>query len=292
MPESFLSPTLVTKLLSKLDSQQNKPGLYLVSTPIGNILDMSFRAIHILRQAKYIFAEDTRQSKKLLNFYEINTRLISCHEYNEIESSKILTNDDIYALISDAGTPVISDPGYRVVNWCIENGINVIPVPGASSLVSALTASGLPTDAFTFYGFLPPKAQAKKTFLNKICDNDSTMIFFESPKKIVATLSCMLDMLGDRYCCVCREITKIFEEFKRGRLSELIEYFSVEKPVGEFVLVVAGNEKKDFDENSVFKELKKTLQKKTLKDSVQEISDKFCINKNIVYKKALELKRK
>jgi 16S rRNA (cytidine1402-2'-O)-methyltransferase len=150
----------VEKISQKLHDQQHRPGLYVVATPIGNIFDISLRAIYILKKSKYIFAEDTRQSKKLLNFYDIATPLISCHEHNEIGvsiTSRIKKNE-IYALISDAGTPLISDPGYKITNWCLAQQIDIIPIPGASALVAGLSAAGLPTDSFTFYGFLPPKS--------------------------------------------------------------------------------------------------------------------------------------
>ena len=145
MSYAFLSPTLLEKILNKISQQQNKPGLYLVATPIGNMFDISLRAIHILRSSKCVFAEDTRQARKLFDFYEIETQLIACHEYNEIDDSVIshIKEGEIYALISDAGSPMISDPGYRLVNWCVEREIEVFVVPGACAMVSALSLSGL-----------------------------------------------------------------------------------------------------------------------------------------------------
>ena len=184
--DAFFPPQISDTILRKLYEQQNKTGLYVVATPIGNIFDISLRALYILKKAKCIFAEDTRQSKKLLSFYGINTKLVACHEYNEIDDSvtSLIQQDEIYALISDAGTPTISDPGYRIVNWCIENSIDVFPIPGASAFVAGLSVSGLPTDNFAFHGFLPPKLQARKSALENLKSEKMTMILNQD-KKIV-----------------------------------------------------------------------------------------------------------
>lgn len=294
-----MSPQLIEKLNAKLLEQNHKPGLYVVATPIGNILDISLRAISILKQARYVFAEDTRQSRKLFDWYGIKTKLISCHEYNETDNSVIslIEKGGIYALISDAGTPAISDPGYKIVNWCLLNEISVFPIPGACAAIAALSASGMPSDRFTFFGFLPSKDRARKIFLSKLETETATMIFFESPNRLLNALNDMREIFGDRYCCVCRELTKIFEEFNRGKISEIIEYFSVYKPIGEFVILVTGcseqkiNEQK-INEKNVFDELDEILQSKSLKESVKLISDKYHIQKSIVYRKALELKEK
>jgi len=264
--------------------------LYVVATPIGNIFDISFRAIHILNQSKYIFAEDTRQSKKLLNFYEINTPLIACHEHNEISVASKIEKGEIYALISDAGTPLISDPGYRIVNRCIEIGIDVFPIPGASSVIAALSASGMPTDKFLFNGFLPPKSQARKSSLQEIKDIKASMIFLESPNRISATLTDMLEVLGNRRCCVCREITKIYEEFLRGNISDLLDHFSREQSLGEFVIIVEAAGEIGIDTETAFLELADLLKKETLKTVVEKISKKYKLPRKAVYEKALQLK--
>ncbi|MBR1734117.1 MAG: 16S rRNA (cytidine(1402)-2'-O)-methyltransferase [Alphaproteobacteria bacterium] len=281
------------KLNTKLLDQNHKPGLYIVATPIGNILDISFRAISILTKAEYIFAEDTRQSRKLLDWYEIkSTKLIACHEYNETHESitSLIENQKIYALVSDAGTPAISDPGYKIVNWCLQHGIDVHPIPGASSFVTALCASGMPSDHFAFFGFLPPKEFARKKFLKNLSNESGTMIFFESPKRLLKSLKNMLEILGDRHCCVCRELTKIFEEFLHGTISEIIEHFSKNNPIGEFVILISGNKKIEINEDTIWRELSELLQKKSLKESVKEIADKYNLSKNTAYQKALELK--
>lgn len=294
MFDSFLSPKLAENISKKVYMQKNKPGMYIVATPIGNILDFSLRAIHILRQAEYVFAEDTRQARKLFDFYEIKTKLIACHEYNELDNSitSIIKNNAIYALISDAGTPLISDPGYRIINWCLNNNIDVISVPGASATLAALSISGLPTDRFMFIGFLPEKKEAQKCILTDLRQQKSTMIFFESPKRLLNTLKNMNIILGDRDCCICKEITKIFEESVRGKLSEVINHFSNNNPLGEFTVIVAGNTSENQTNNmAAFVDLEATLQKLSLKDSVKYISKKYTIHKNIIYQKALEIKK-
>ncbi|MDR2157787.1 MAG: 16S rRNA (cytidine(1402)-2'-O)-methyltransferase [Holosporaceae bacterium] len=290
--ETFFSPQLLEKISQKMHDQQHKPGLYVVATPIGNIFDISLRAIHILKKSQYIFAEDTRQSRKLLDFYHIETPTISCHEHNECGSSVVskIKNDEIYALISDAGTPLISDPGYKIVNWCLSREINVFPVPGASSIMAGLSAAGLPTDTFTFCGFLPAKSAARRSNLTYLKTAKSTLVFLESPQRLLNTLKDMLEIFEDRRCCICREITKFFEEFKRENLSKLAEYFSENNPVGEFVIIVAGNEGNYVDESAIFSELARLLEKESLKSSVEKIAQKHKFSKKRLYEKALEIK--
>ncbi len=296
MSDALLSPQLLEKISSKISDQKNKPGLYIVATPIGNILDITFRALYFLKNAEYIFAEDTRQSRKLLNFYDIKSPMISCHQHNETSESlkKIMKKEGIYVLISDAGTPLISDPGYKIVNWCIQNRIDVFSIPGACSLIAGLSASGMATDNFMFCGFLSHKNNIRKISLNKLVEASSTLIFFESPKRVIETLIDMKEILGDRYCCICRELTKFFEEFKRGCLAELIEYFSINEPVGEFIIIVSGNKEISVDEEKIFQELTHLLKNTSLslRDARKNIAEKYHINKNHIYKKALEIKGK
>jgi 16S rRNA (cytidine1402-2'-O)-methyltransferase len=291
--DPLLSSALGEKISQKLHDQQHKPGLYVVATPIGNILDISLRALYILKKSKYIFAEDTRQSKKLLNYYEIKTPLIICHEYNEDHPSVVskIEPNNIYALISDAGTPLISDPGYRIVGWCIKHQIEVFPVPGACAPIAGLSAAGLPTDNFTFHGFLPPKARVRQSRLDSVKDMISTAVFLESPERILDSLQDMLKIFGDRYACICREITKIFEEFRRGNLSELIEYFSKNKPIGEFLVIISGKREISADKDAAFVELSAQLKTETLKNAVKEVFSKYGISKKAIYDKALEIKR-
>ncbi|MDR2723610.1 MAG: 16S rRNA (cytidine(1402)-2'-O)-methyltransferase [Holosporaceae bacterium] len=293
MTDALLSSILQEKISQKLYEQQHKPGLYVVATPVGNIFDISFRAIYILRKAKCIFAEDTRQSKKLLSFYEIRRPLVACHEYNEDSESIVskIEHNNIYALISDAGTPLISDPGYRIVTWCIRHQIDVFPVPGACAPIAGLSAAGLPTDSFTFYGFLPSKCQTRRSRLDDMKNMKSTSIFLESPERILDSLRDMLKVLGNRYVCICREITKIFEEFRRGNLSELIDYFSKNKPIGEFVIIISGNKENCRDEGEAFIELSAQLKTETLKTAVAKVFAKHRLPKRVIYDKALEIRR-
>ncbi|MDR1561399.1 MAG: 16S rRNA (cytidine(1402)-2'-O)-methyltransferase [Holosporaceae bacterium] len=291
MPDALLLPQLSEIFLHKLCEQQHSPGLYVVATPIGNIFDITIRALHILKNAKCIFAEDTRLSKKLLNFYDIKTQLIACHEHNEDKIVSFIQKNNIYALISDAGTPLISDPGYKLLNWCVGNDINIFPIPGACSVIAGLSASGLPTNCFTFHGFLPKKLNAQKRYLSDIKFAKETMIFFESPKRLLSTLSNMLDIFGDRFCCICRELTKVFEELRRCALSDSVKHFSINKPIGEFVLIVSGAKESHINQNEIFSHLCKLLKTNSLKNSVEEVSTRYCISKNIIYKKAIEIKK-
>src|ERR1041384_7983201 len=222
------------------------PGtLYIVATPIGNLEDISQRALRVLREVDLVACEDTRHTRKLLNHFGINTETISYHEHNERERAEelclILESGKSIALVSDAGTPLISDPGFRLVNAAIEKNISVVPVPGAAAVVAALAASGLATDQFFFAGFLPARANARRARLEEFAAIPATLIFYEAPHRISATLRDAIDVLGDRQAVVARELTKLHEEFARGRLSELAERFA--KPAdarGKIVLMISG----------------------------------------------------
>ena len=219
--------------------------LYIVATPIGNLEDITHRALRLLREVDLIACEDTRHTRKLLNHFGIETKTISYHEHNERERTEeicvLLESGKSVAIVSDAGTPLISDPGFRVVNLAIEKEISVVPVPGASALVAALSASGLPSDQFFFSGFLPPRANARSAALEKLRTIDATLIFYEAPHRIAATLRDALAVLGDREAVVARELTKLHEQFVRGRMSNLIERFSdVKRARGEMVLLITG----------------------------------------------------
>lgn len=218
--------------------------LYLVSTPIGNLGDFSFRAVEILKSVHRILAEDTRHSRTLLDRYDIKTPMSSYHEHNEAKATpklveRLLGGEDI-ALISDAGTPLLSDPGERLVKAAIDAGVTVIPIPGASAILSALVASGLPTDRFTFFGFLPRKGRERTQTLDEIASSRSTAILYEAPGRVAETLRELAERAGDRDAVVGRELTKQFEEFRRGTTASLSTYYS-ETPVrGEVVILVAG----------------------------------------------------
>ncbi len=218
--------------------------LFVVPTPIGNLEDMTFRAIRVLKEADLILAEDTRTSGFLLKHFEIKTPMQSHHKFNEHKTVENIVqrikNGQVVALISDAGTPAISDPGYLVVRQCVDNDIEVECLPGATAFVPALVSSGLPNDRFCFEGFLPQK-KGRQTKINELSTEQRTMIFYESPFRLVKTLTQLADVFGkDRKASVSREISKVFEETKRGTLADLSHYYTEHNPKGEIVVIVAG----------------------------------------------------
>ena len=219
----------------------DKGQLFVVGTPIGNLEDITLRAISTLKSVNLVLAEDTRVSKKLLDAHKIKTKMMSYHEHSSVKEIKkivdFLLNGKDLALISDAGTPTISDPGYGLIRDCIKNGIAIIPVPGASAISAAISISGLPSDSFTFYGFLPQKKGRLKKIQDLIHFNN-TIILFESPYRLEKTLKQLLENLGDRPVVVGRELTKLYEEIIRGNLSEVLEYFSKSKVKGEIVIMI------------------------------------------------------
>ena len=222
------------------------PSLYVVATPIGNLEDITLRAIRLLREVKLIAAEDTRKTKRLLKAYDIETPMTSYYEHNKQTKLKYILerlNEGDIALVSEAGMPGISDPGYELIAAAGEAGIKVVPIPGASAIVTALAASGLPTDRFSFTGFLPHKLSARRRMLESITKETGTIIILETPHRLTAALRNIKEILGDRKLAVCRELTKLHEEIFRGTVSEAIEHFK--EPRGEFTLVVEGRGKKE-----------------------------------------------
>ena len=217
--------------------------LYLVATPIGNLEDITLRALRVLREVDVIACEDTRHTRTLLNHYDIKTRMLSYHEHNERERAEelgaMLQTGANVAVVSDAGTPGISDPGFRLVNDAVARGSRVVAVPGPTALVAALIASGLPTDEFFFAGFLPARAGARRARLTELRALNSTLIFYEAPHRIGQTLADAREILGEREAAVARELTKLHEEVVRGRLRELVERFAAKDSArGEMVLVI------------------------------------------------------
>jgi 16S rRNA (cytidine1402-2'-O)-methyltransferase len=224
--------------------------LYLVATPIGNLDDITFRALKVLKEATLIAAEDTRHSLKLLTHFGIQPKkLISCFEHNVVkrvpEILEVLASGGSVALVTDAGMPAISDPGYQVVKAVSEKGFAVTPVPGASAVLAALAASGFAATPFTFIGFLPPKAGDRRGALLQVRSEERTLVFFESPHRLRQSLKDMLNVFGNRQAAVARELTKIHEEFVRGNLEEIGKHFKDKEPVGEFVVVVEAGERVD-----------------------------------------------
>lgn len=219
------------------------PGtLYLVATPIGNLADITHRALQVLRDVDLIACEDTRHTQKLLNHYGITTRTISYHEHNEqqraVQLIDQLKQGSSVAVVSDAGTPAISDPGFRLVRAAIESDVPVVPVPGPSALLSALIAAGLPTDEFFFAGFLPPRSNARRARLSELQSVPGTLIFYEAPHRLATTLKDAYEILGEREAVVARELTKMHEEIRRGRLSDLSNHYEREEARGEIVVLV------------------------------------------------------
>jgi 16S rRNA (cytidine1402-2'-O)-methyltransferase len=218
--------------------------LYLVATPIGNLEDISLRALRVLRQVDLIAAEDTRHTRKLLAHYEIDTPLLSYHEHsNDQRLQEILQRlqgADV-ALVSDAGSPLISDPGYELIRAAVERGVSVVPIPGASAVITALSAAGLPSDAFLFQGYLPRKRKERRALLEQQARYPYTLVFFEVPHRLQASLNDLVEILGpERPAAVCRELTKVHEEIVRGDLGEILNTLGSVEPRGEYTLVVAG----------------------------------------------------
>jgi len=215
--------------------------LYIVSTPIGNLEDITLRGLRTLKEVDYIAAEDTRHSRILLDKYEIKTSVLSYHSYSSDNKTEkiidLLKEGKSVALISDAGTPGISDPAYGLIKRAIEEDIRIVPIPGASSLLSAVVMSGLPMNQFLYLGFIPVK-KGRQTLLKSLAEEKRTIIIFESPHRLIKTLAQIKEYLGERQITVCREITKIYEEAIRGSISEVIKHFETKKPKGEFVLVI------------------------------------------------------
>jgi 16S rRNA (cytidine1402-2'-O)-methyltransferase len=230
--------------------------LFLVSTPIGNLGDMSHRAVEVLSSAALVIAEDTRHSRRLLEHYRVATPLSSYHEHNEAKETPRLIarlrGGDSIALISDAGTPLISDPGSRLVAAALEAEIAVVPIPGASSVMAALVASGLPLERFTFFGFLPRKGRERIDILTEIVESRGTVVLFEAPNRVSATLDALVEAgAGERQAVVARELTKRFEEFKRGSVAKLASVYGKADPKGEVVLVIAGAEERVVSERDL-----------------------------------------
>lgn len=223
---------------------RKKGALYVVSTPIGNLEDITLRAIRVLRKVDVIAAEDTRRAKRLLRRYRVKGPLTSLFEHNEPSKKeflvKRLVEGENIALISNAGTPGVSDPGFRLVQRAIEEGVEVIPIPGPSALIAALAISGLPTDSFHFFGFLPPKGAKRKRRLEEIKELRGTVILYEAPHRLLRTLTSLREICGDRQIVVARELTKLYEEAIRGTITEVIDGLEERQIRGEITLVVAG----------------------------------------------------
>lgn len=273
--------------------------LYIVATPIGHLADLSARAIETLRQVDLIAAEDTRNAARLLSTYQITTTVTACHDHNE--SFKLtqlldkLQRGQSIALISDAGTPLISDPGYRLVRAAHEAGIRVIPIPGACAAIAALSASGLASDRFSFEGFLPAKSHARRQTLNSLVSDSRTLIFYEAPHRIIDSLQDMVEIFGStREVTFAREITKTFETIKKSTMQELLDFVKDDpnQQKGEMVLVVAGANSDDQlpDQSKTDALLQRLLKDLPVKTAAQLAADLTGLKKNELYQRALLLK--
>ena len=268
--------------------KKDSNSLYLIPTPIGNLDDITIRSLNTLKIVDCILCEDTRETSKLLKKYNISKKLISCHEYNEKQIKdkvvNMLKEGKNLGLVTDQGTPIISDPGFVIVKEVIDNNINVIPLPGATAFVPALISSGIYPDPFLFYGFLNSKSSKQKKELEKLKSYTDTLIFYEAPHRIVKTLTNMLDIFGDRNISVHREISKMYEEIIRGKISDLIE--KCDNIKGEIVLVVEGNKDKvDYSNLSIVEHVNLYVDDgMDVKEAIKLVSKEREIAKSIVYK--------
>ncbi|MEA5573605.1 16S rRNA (cytidine(1402)-2'-O)-methyltransferase [Calothrix sp. UHCC 0171] len=273
-----------------------KPGtLYIVGTPIGNLEDMTFRAVKTLQNVDLIAAEDTRHTGKLLQHFQVKTPQISYHEHNS--SSRIpellqkLSEGKTIALVSDAGMPGISDPGYELVKSCVDAGILVVPIPGVSAAITALSASGLPTDKFVFEGFLPPKTHQRREQLEILQTETRSLIFYESPHRLRATLQDFAEVLGrQRQIVLARELTKFYEQFWRGTIADACKYYQEKEPQGEYTLVVAGVEadKPQLSDAEIVVELKKIMSQKVSRSQAsRQLAQLTSMNRRHIYQIAL-----
>ena len=270
--------------------------LYLVATPIGNLGDFSPRAVETLRQADFIAAEDTRVSVKLLNHFDIKKPLVSYHEHNRAAAGEAnvqrLLSGEVCALVTDAGTPAISDPGEDLVRLCAENGITVQSIPGCCACITALAVSGLPTGRFSFEGFLSANRKERREQLGDLLGEVRTMVFHEAPHKLRPTLGDMLEILGDRPIALCRELTKLHEETMRTTLQAAVDYYRDNEPRGEYVLVVGGAPRHEGPAMTMDEGVARVLALREggmrMKDAVRQVSADTGLNKNELYDAALK----
>ena len=281
-------------LKKESDNNKLKKGLYLISTPIGNLADISYRAINVLENSDHILCEDTRVSKNLLNKYKIKADLISNHKFNEVKNLEkiinLLKSDQLISIISDAGTPTISDPGSKIINECIKNNIDIIPIPGASAVSTAVSISGF-SERFYFYGFFPEKDKIINEDLSQISILNSSIVFFISPKKFNKSIKYLKKFFAGRKILICREMTKYYEEFIRNDIDELVEIRDLK---GELTIVISEkqllkNTSQNLSESDI-KNIKKMINKLSLKEITEIICTNQNISKKLVYNYCLSLK--
>lgn len=273
-----------------------KNGIYIVATPIGNLQDISSRAVEVLENADIIACEDTRVTKKLFSLLNINLKktFISLHDHNEDEQlSKIIelvNQGNSVAQVSDAGCPLISDPGYKLIRRCKEEGIYYCTIPGPCALICALQLSGLPTNSFMFAGFIPNKDKARIDLFNKLKGIDASLIFYETANRIVKTLTAVQEVFPKREVAVAREITKVYEECLNGTAAELLAHFATHEPKGEMVLMIAPPAADEAELPDIEALLRAELKQSSLKSAVKKLVEQYSLNKNEVYELALKIK--
>ena len=274
----------------------NEGRLTIISLPIGNLKDITIRALEELESSDLIFCEDTRTTIKLLNYYNIKNKLMSYHEHSDIKTRKFIIdeikNGKNVSLVSDAGTPLISDPGYKLVKELKKKNLKVTSCPGPSSPIAAITLSGLPSDKFFFSGFLPVKVKAKKDYLKELKNIKSTLIFFESSNRVIKTLDTILEIFGNRKISICRELTKKFEEVITSKITEVIKELSLRETIkGEIIIIIEGNISSDKPQNleAILEDILKSM---SLSDAAKEISKFTNFSRKEVYNAALKLKGK
>jgi len=278
-------------MIQKSYSESKTGKLYLIPTPIGNLEDITLRALNILKQVDIVFAEDTRETYNLLKYYEISKRIESCHKYSEMKNKNkilnILKEGKSIGYVTDRGTPLISDPGNVIVDECIKNNIDVISLPGASALLPAINMSGISNERFLFYGFLNSKKSQAKKELELLKNEQYTLIFYESPFRIIDTLQLMYEILGDRKVSIVREISKLHEEVNRDYLSNIIN--NIQNIKGEIVVVVEGskNEEKEIDFEEIINNYIDSGYSR--RDAIKRVSEEYNISKNKIYNKYKEV---
>ncbi len=288
---------MTSKQSQNIFERRLDPGLYIVATPIGNAADITLRALEVLKNADIVACEDTRVTGKLMHMHGIKANLTPYHEHNATrmrpELIKRLQNGETVALASDAGTPLISDPGFKLVQACHDEDISVTAVPGASAVLSALVVSGLPTDQFFFAGFLPPKQTARLRALETLVAIPATLVLMESPRRLAAVLTDAANILGPRASVIARELTKLHEEIRRGTLTELADHYNATTPPkGEVMVVIAppaeisGPEPAELD-----KTIREALATSSLRDAVRDVVSVTGVSKKIVYARALEIEK-
>lgn len=272
--------------------------LYIVATPIGNMEDITLRALRVLKEVDIIAAEDTRHTKKLLKIHGITTPLLSLHEHNEAEKSMFIISKiklgKSLAYVTDAGTPGISDPGYRLVKTAHRENLRVLPVPGPSAVIAALSASGMPADNFIFHGFLPSQQNKRCRLIEEFKNEQKTIVIYESPARYLSTLRDIHAILGDNEIVIAREMTKVFEEIWRGKISLLLKKSNGARPKGEFTIILPAQKKEEPVTDDEIQRRLETIWKenpKSLRDAVSEVAKQTGLSRQIVYNLALKIRR-